>query len=287
MIRLRLWGTVGTALLMSASGALAQGLSEGQLRSIPVPARRAYQQAIDDFDHMNPESGLRSLAEAAALSPDAVVIQEMVIERALELTRAADNPEAAQEWAELGRAACQRVVDNSAAEESQRAEAQEATAALDSAVAEAGARVERRREGFEQYIVGRQGLHAFQGVRSGGGGGDESSGGGGSSGGVGRVIRITNASRFMQETGRPGPVLVDFCADWCHVCESFEPVVRDYARTHGVTVLTVDIDDNPELADSHDVSAVPTIAVYSNGGLVRQQTGAPMSVDGLAQFVGR
>lgn len=288
MISLRLWVGVMALVLGSTLGVIAQSLTEAQLRSIPVPARRAYQEAMQDFDHMNPEGGLRTLAEAAEMSPGTLVLQEMVAERALELARGADTPEAAQEWVDIGRTACQRITESPSATESQRAMAQETTAALEASVADVGVRIERRREGYEQYIVGRQGLHPFQGVRSDGAGGEDgSSGGGSSSGGAGRVIRIRNASRFMEETASSDPVLVDFCAEWCHVCESLEPIIRDYARTHGVKVLSVDIDDNPDLASTHNVSVVPTLVLYQNGGIVRQMTGAPLSVDGLAGFVGR
>lgn len=61
------------------------------------------------------------------------------------------------------------------------------------------------------------------------------------------------------------PVVVDFFATWCGPCHQMKPVFEAAEKEYEgkVLFLTVDVDENPELAQQFNVSAIPTL-VFAN-----------------------
>lgn len=64
-------------------------------------------------------------------------------------------------------------------------------------------------------------------------------------------------------------VLVDFYAEWCGPCKKMEPYLKEIARDKAatVTVLRIDIDKSPELADALKIDALPVLHIYKKGAL--------------------
>ena len=63
-----------------------------------------------------------------------------------------------------------------------------------------------------------------------------------------------------------------FIATWCGPCQQMKPHV-DKLNKEGYSIESVDIDENPTLAESANVRGVPTIAIYENGKLVESIVG--------------
>jgi thioredoxin 1 len=86
-----------------------------------------------------------------------------------------------------------------------------------------------------------------------------------------------NAANFEQEVLKSSiPVLVDFWAEWCQPCRVVGPLLDQLAEEYSgrVKICKVNVDEDNDLAGSHNVVSIPTMVVYKDGKVVRQQVGA-------------
>jgi thioredoxin 1 len=72
------------------------------------------------------------------------------------------------------------------------------------------------------------------------------------------------------------PVVVDFFATWCGPCRMIAPVLDDLSEVHKdkVTIVKVDIEDAPEVAEKYAVDKVPTIIIFKGGQEADRKLGA-------------
>ena len=64
-----------------------------------------------------------------------------------------------------------------------------------------------------------------------------------------------------------GPVVVDFWAEWCGPCRKVSPLLEEIAgeMKDQVTIVKLNIDENPETARAYRVMSVPTLTIFKNG----------------------
>jgi thioredoxin 1 len=90
------------------------------------------------------------------------------------------------------------------------------------------------------------------------------------------VRTVTDDSFDADVLHNPKPVIVEYWAQWCPPCRMLAPVLDEIAREHAqaIDVVTINTDENPRTAQKYGVLAVPTVSVFSGGGVVKQLLGA-------------
>ena len=97
-------------------------------------------------------------------------------------------------------------------------------------------------------------------------------------------------STFAELIQGDKPVLVDFFAEWCGPCKMMPPILKEVKQSLGdnVTILKLDVDKNPQVANAFQIQGVPTLIVFQNGEIKWRQSGvvpAPQLRQVLQQLV--
>lgn len=90
------------------------------------------------------------------------------------------------------------------------------------------------------------------------------------------VIRNITTETFKSEVlAAPEPVLVDFYADWCGPCRTQGVLLELLSKELGmrVSVVKLNVDENPEMLQLFKISSIPTLMVFRGGKLAQRFTG--------------
>jgi len=87
---------------------------------------------------------------------------------------------------------------------------------------------------------------------------------------------VTDESFQAGVLDRPGPVIVEFWAEWCPPCRQLAPVLDAIAAEYAgqVELVKVNVDENPRTAQRYGILHVPTTSLFSGGEVVKQVVGA-------------
>lgn len=90
------------------------------------------------------------------------------------------------------------------------------------------------------------------------------------------MVPTIDPSTFPALAARPGILVVDFTARWCGPCKTLDPVLAGLASEYAdhVTIVAIDVDDAPHLAQQLDVRSMPTVVVLRDGSEVGRMIGS-------------
>lgn len=78
------------------------------------------------------------------------------------------------------------------------------------------------------------------------------------------------SSEFYKEMAEGKTVLVDYWAPWCSYCRRIGPAYDKVAEQFGenLSIVKINIDDEPELATRERIEVIPTLVLYKGGEAV-------------------
>ena len=94
-----------------------------------------------------------------------------------------------------------------------------------------------------------------------------------------------NKQNFEEIKKSDKTVLLDFYADWCGPCRMVSPLVDEIAEENPQYLVgKINVDSEPDLAESFGVSSIPTLVVMKNGKIVNKSVGARPKAQILAML---
>ncbi len=88
------------------------------------------------------------------------------------------------------------------------------------------------------------------------------------------VTTLTTSNFDKEVLQAKGKVLVDFWATWCGPCKMLSPIVDAVAEeVSGLKVGKVNVDEQQMLARKYGVMSIPTLILFEDGEVVRQNVG--------------
>jgi thioredoxin 1 len=89
------------------------------------------------------------------------------------------------------------------------------------------------------------------------------------------ISEVTDNNFQAEVLEAEGAVLVDFWAPWCGPCRIVAPHLEELAAERDdLTIVKLNVDDNPQTAAQFNVMSIPTLLLFKHGQVAHQIIGA-------------
>jgi thioredoxin 1 len=90
-----------------------------------------------------------------------------------------------------------------------------------------------------------------------------------------KPVELTDGN-FNDEVKKNKVMVVDFWASWCAPCRFLSPIVEELANEYQgkISFAKVDVDANPEVSSSFNITSIPTVIMFKNGKVADVSIGA-------------
>ena len=99
------------------------------------------------------------------------------------------------------------------------------------------------------------------------------------------AILEVNKDNFEKEVlNSETKVLVDFNANWCGPCKMLRSILDEVAGNN-IKIVSINIDDESDLAEKYNVSSIPCLVLFDKGIEVKRNIGL-ISKDEIESMIG-
>lgn len=89
------------------------------------------------------------------------------------------------------------------------------------------------------------------------------------------VVRAVTRDEFESLIEQNEVVFIDFWATWCAPCKQFAIIYeRIAALNQNVTFATINIENEPELAETFNICSIPHLMVFKQGIAIYSEAGS-------------
>ena len=94
-----------------------------------------------------------------------------------------------------------------------------------------------------------------------------------------KLFHFTDTNFKSEVLESDQPVLVDFRANWCGPCHALAPTIEGLNDHYDGTIKVgkLDVEENPQTANTYGVRSIPTILIFKNGEVIGSFVGVQPS----------
>jgi thioredoxin 1 len=93
---------------------------------------------------------------------------------------------------------------------------------------------------------------------------------------VSQLAQVTDGNFQQEVLNAPGPILVDFYADWCGPCRAIAPALEELSNelSGRIKIVKLNVDENQQTSMKYDVQSIPTMILFKSGKEIERIIGA-------------